>query len=340
MPSPGHCRGLPVAGNRLANGGMLVGLLLLILSGCSRQHKPAPVEDRSWHQAASSGTSRKAQARQKKKSRIILGPSYGASTRQHVIVRRGETLYSICFRENLDLQQVARLNHLKPPYTIYPGQKLLLRKPDSGTKTSGSGKKRKPVKTIASKKPARADVVVRSATKKKSSTGSSGKTTGPAHRVSAGRKPTGTSGRPGKKGAGGIPAKKPAKAVVLKNPSKWIWPASGHLISSYSPSDPARKGIVIAGKPGDPVKAAADGVVVYTGNALKAYGQLIIIKHSDTYLSAYGYNRRSLVREGQAVKQGQKIAEMGASPAGKPGLRFEIRKNGQPVNPLSRLPKR
>ena len=112
------------------------------------------------------------------------------------------------------------------------------------------------------------------------------------------------------------------------------------MISSYSPSDPARKGIVIAGQPGYPVKAAADGVVVYTGSALKAYGQLIIIKHSDTYLSAYGYNRRSLVKEGQAVRQGQKIAEMGASPSGKPGLRFEIRKNGQPVNPLSRLPKR
>ncbi len=332
MPGDCQCTRQSVTGKGLVFWPVvaLFSLALLVSAGCSRHHKPAPVVDRSLHKPTARTSGRRAQAQQK--SRIVIGPSYGTKVPRQVTVRRGETLYSICFRYNLDLKQVAQLNHLKPPYTIYPGQKLLLKANRSRKKTAASGGGAAPKASI---KKIRPDVVVHSSGSRKPAVG-----TGGTHGARTGQaRAAGEKKRQADKNSQ-VAAKKPGKKPVLKNPAKWIWPASGHLISSYSPSDPARKGIVIAGQPGYPVKAAADGVVVYTGNALKAYGQLIIIKHSDTYLSAYGYNRRSLVKEGQAVRQGQKIGEMGASPSGKPGLRFEIRKNGQPVNPLSRLPKR
>lgn len=118
----------------------------------------------------------------------------------------------------------------------------------------------------------------------------------------------------------------------------WQWPTTGKLVTRYSPSD-GKKGLDIQGKIGQPIKAAAAGKVVYSGNGLIGYGNLIIVKHSDTYLSAYGHNRRLLVKEGAMVKQGEKIAEMGDS--GKEGvmLHFEIRRDGKPVDPLGYLPK-
>ena len=99
-------------------------------------------------------------------------------------------------------------------------------------------------------------------------------------------------------------------------------------------------GILIDGNSGQSIKAAANGTVVYSGSGLIGYGELIIVKHNDTYLSAYGYNASLLVREGQVIKKGQKIATMGEGPGGKPRLHFEIRRNGKPVNPRQYLPAR
>jgi lipoprotein NlpD len=118
----------------------------------------------------------------------------------------------------------------------------------------------------------------------------------------------------------------------------WRWPSKGTMISGYVVGDQTRQGVDIAGKAGDPVTAAADGNVVYSGNGLVGYGELIIIKHNDTFLSAYGHNRKRLVEEGQRVTAGQQIAEMGSSSASRDMLHFEIRKNGKPINPLDYLP--
>lgn len=118
---------------------------------------------------------------------------------------------------------------------------------------------------------------------------------------------------------------------------KWRWPVSGKIIKHYA-SGSGIKGIDIAGHIGKQVKSAAPGKVVYSGSGLRGYGQLIIIKHSDTYLSAYGHNSRLLVKEGDPVKDGQVIAEMGQSDTDRVKLHFEIRKNGQPIDPLSVLP--
>jgi lipoprotein NlpD len=120
---------------------------------------------------------------------------------------------------------------------------------------------------------------------------------------------------------------------------KWRWPASGQIIGRFQ-ANAAIPGIDIAGKAGDPVVAAADGTVVYSGNGLVGYGELIIIKHNDSFLSAYGHNRKRLVTEGQQVKAGQQIAEMGSSGSSRDELQFQIRKDGNPVDPLEYLPSR
>ncbi|MGY8868558.1 MAG: peptidoglycan DD-metalloendopeptidase family protein, partial [Methylophagaceae bacterium] len=120
----------------------------------------------------------------------------------------------------------------------------------------------------------------------------------------------------------------------------WRWPMQGKVISTYSKSATGRKGIDIAGKSGQKVGAAATGKVVYSGNGLPRYGNLIIIKHNDSYLSAYAHNKNLLVKEGQHVKAGQKIALLGRTGTQRDQLHFEIRRNGKPVDPMRFLPKR
>lgn len=127
----------------------------------------------------------------------------------------------------------------------------------------------------------------------------------------------------------------PAAADVSVN---WAWPVSGPLLQGFDPAK--NKGIDIAGKAGDPVLAAADGTVVYAGSALRGYGNLLIVKHSATFVSAYAHNQTLLVKDGQSVKRGQKIAEMGQSEADRVKLHFEIRKNSTPVDPMQYLPSR
>jgi len=118
----------------------------------------------------------------------------------------------------------------------------------------------------------------------------------------------------------------------------FIWPAQGAVITPFDEAN--NKGVSIAGKIGDPVVAAADGRVVYAGAGLRGYGNLIILKHNNTYLTAYAHNQALLVREDQAVRQGQKIAEMGSSDTDRVKLHFEVRRLGKPVDPLGHLPKR
>jgi lipoprotein NlpD len=137
-------------------------------------------------------------------------------------------------------------------------------------------------------------------------------------------------------------ASSPTPAGPAPKPSAagWIWPTTGQVVVTYAAGDPTRQGIRISGSAGQPVLAARDGEVVYSGSGLIGYGELIIVKHSPELLSAYGHNRVRLVKEGQKVKAGEKIAEMGATPANRVLLHFEIRRNGKPVDPLPLLPAR
>jgi len=128
------------------------------------------------------------------------------------------------------------------------------------------------------------------------------------------------------------------EAKLPSRVSAWRWPAKGKLIQSFSKSK-GRFGIQIAAKRGSPVLAAASGQVVYAGSGIKGYGQLVIVKHSEKFLSAYAHNDRILVNEGERVKAGQKLAKMGSTGSKNVKLHFEVRKNGEPVNPLNYLPK-
>ena len=122
-------------------------------------------------------------------------------------------------------------------------------------------------------------------------------------------------------------------------PPVWRWPVNGEIVSPFGADSGLANGIGIAGRLGDRVHAAASGRVVYAGSGLIGYGQLLIIKHNDTYLSAYGYNSRLIVQQGDEVSSGQMIAEMGNGPAQRPQLHFEIRRNGVPEDPLRHLPR-
>ena len=121
---------------------------------------------------------------------------------------------------------------------------------------------------------------------------------------------------------------------------KWLWPTQGKVVSTFSIRDPGRRGIDIVGRKGQPVKAAAAGRVVYRGSGLRGYGNLIILKHNETYFSAYAHTEGVVVKENEKVKLGQKLADMSNTSSDKTKLHFEIRRNGKPVNPMRYLPKR
>ncbi len=146
------------------------------------------------------------------------------------------------------------------------------------------------------------------------------------------------------------PSKKPARPTIAQpkvQPRKkprhvafsgtWQWPTKGRLAARYNPKAGGNNGIDIAGRLGQPIRAAAGGVVVYSGSGVRGYGHLVIIKHNSSYLSAYAYNMRNLVKVGMRVQRGQTIATMGRNNGGRVMLHFEIRKDGRPVNPLNYL---
>lgn len=275
----------------------LVGILVVLVAGCAST-PPAPVEDRSLgggHGSHGSGSTH----------------SDGSSYR----VQRGDTLYSIAFRNGLDFRELARSNRINPPYTIYPGQEIRL---------NGSSVPRQESTAAAPRSGSPAPVVSRNTL---------------ASTTAATSKPT-ASGKPEVVSQSAPPTRPPPTNSTNSANLVWQWPAEGQVVASFVSGDQTRQGINIAGKSGDPVRATADGEVVYSGNGLIGYGELIIVKHDSTLLSAYGHNRRRLVQEGDKIKAGQQIAEMGSSSATRDMLHFEIRKNGKPVDPLGFLPRR
>ena len=150
--------------------------------------------------------------------------------------------------------------------------------------------------------------------------------------------PSGSSAGSTTRTASTRPAAKPLPTIPSQPSPQWGWPTSGRINVEFGAKPGPGTGVLINGKAGQPIVAAAPGRVVYAGSGLIGYGQLIILKHNDTYLSAYGYTSSLLVKEGQEVKKGQRIATMGEGPERKPRLHFEIRRNGQPVNPRQFLP--
>ena len=231
-------------------------------------------------------------------------------------VRAGETLYGISFRYGLRYQDVAAWNGIGEPYTIEIGQRLRLRPGSSIASSAGAQPRPGATRPYAPSNP-----------RPSAPASNSPRPLNPVPGTVATLPPT-------------QPQVQPVRptAPALGAPA-WRWPTQGQIIGRYVSGDQTQQGINIAGSAGQSVLAAADGVVVYSGAGLVGYGELIIIKHSDEWLSAYAHNRRRLVTEGSRVKSGEVIAEMGKTGAIRDMLHFEIRRNGKPVDPLAFLPR-
>lgn len=252
---------------------LLLALLLAPLFGCSTYSVRAPVGERHTRPLSS-------------------------SSGVHV-VQRGESLFSIAWQHGLDYHTVAAWNGIRPPYTIYPGQKLRLR--------AASQARAAPPSATAPTIERRNAPTPSTATRPNATTAT---------------KPT--------------PTQTPASTTTVH----WQWPSNGPIVRRFDADSSGKKGILLSGAQGSDVRAAAAGQVVYAGSGLVGYGRLIIVKHNDTYLSAYGHNRNLLVKEGEVVRAGQVIAQMGSSGTNRTQLHFEIRRNGKSVDPFRYLPRR
>ena len=213
-------------------------------------------------------------------------------------VKPTDTLYSIAWRYGLDYKALASWNQIPDDYIINLGQRLVMYNP--GRQVIAQAPANSAAGTSSSSSP-----------KSQSTVKANTRTTKPEI------------------------AKTPA---TTRPPARWLWPAKGKLLNTFSINQLDRRGIDIAGKLGQPVRATAAGKVVYSGNGLVGYGNLIIIKHNETYLSAYAYCKKRLVSEGTVVKAGTIIAKMGQHNNKSARLHFEIRKNGKPVDPINYLP--
>ena len=241
-------------------------------------------------------------------------------------VNKGDTLYSIAFRYGLDFRSVAAGNGIAAPYIIYPGQKINL-----GKKVP-PGEAGRPLVM-----PASASTPAYKAAPSSGSVSVVSAPVVPAPLVDNQAKPVIASPIPTASPMPAASQPKP-KTYVGANVTTWLWPASGPVTRGYSQN--VHKGIDIGGNRGDPIVAVAAGKVVYAGTGIVGFGELLIVKHNDVYLSAYGHNDRLLVSEGQAVSAGEIIAEKGSSGTDTVKLHFEIRKEGRPIDPQKVLPRR
>ncbi|ONK06524.1 peptidase [Pectobacterium actinidiae] len=276
--------------------------------------------------------------------RIVYNRSYGNipkgsySGGSSYTVKRGDTLFYIAWITGNDYRDLAQRNNIPEPYSLNVGQSLSLgngsgNNASGGGLTSGGG-------MLATTDATRGGIPTPPSSAQIQTTSVDSQSTN-AYSGNQGKQNVGkmlpTTGAPTT-----APVSAPA-AVASSNTvavGSWRWPTDGKVIDSFSDSEGGNKGIDIAGSRGQPITATASGRVVYAGNALRGYGNLIIIKHNDDYLSAYAHNDTMLVREQQDVTAGQKIATMGSTGTSSVRLHFEIRYKGKSVNPLRFLPQR
>jgi len=274
----------------------------LLLGGCgSKVLNRAPVEDRGTGAG--------------KHGSVVMDPNTqavkqlpgfeNAGKPGYYTVKPGDTLIRIGLDHGQVSRDIARWSSLDNPNRIEVGQVLRVVPPTTASETSGAATK--PV-TLASVTPVAA-----------------------APAASAAKQAA-----PAPASASSTPA--PATAATAEDEIAWIWPTKGTVLAGFD--EVKNKGLDIGGTVGDPVLAAADGRVVYVGAGLRGYGNLIILKHNNTYLTAYAHNQTLLIKEDQSVRKGQKIAEMGSSDADRVKLHFEVRRQGKPVDPAKYLPAR
>ncbi|KAA3641353.1 MAG: LysM peptidoglycan-binding domain-containing protein [Proteobacteria bacterium] len=281
-------------------------IILLLLSACASR-PPARVDEINTRQQSR-------QAQSLKHRKLTPTPLYYR-------VQKGDSLYAIGFRYDIDYRQLAAINNIKPPYIIRPNQRLRLKPAANHQQKPEAQQNKASTRAIAQQPAITAQTEPKPINRNNSTTSQNPPTETPQQKttVTVSQQPAKT---------------KPVVNLPQSGKLNWLWPTEGKIRTTFSGSNPARKGISIRGQEGQDVKATEAGVVVYSGDGLLGYGELIIIKHNDSFLSAYGHNKKRHVKEGQQVKRGDVIAQLGSSGTNVNNLHFEIRKNGQPVNPL------
>ena len=259
-------------------------------------------------------------------------------------VNKGDTMFLIAYLAGMDVKDLASMNNMKEPYSLSVGQTLKISNCSTKTITTTV-----PVKTTAPAAPAEPEVTYTPGANG-TQIGSDGSVIGP---IKAGVATGGVSTPAFSNNTPSAPVTTATQVETTNNTPvnanvvapvasnvAWQWPTQGNVIQGFSNSDGGNKGIDISGSRGQAVKAAASGRVVYAGNALRGYGNLIIIKHNDDFLSAYAHNDKILVSDQQEVKAGQEIAKMGSTGTNAVKLHFEIRYKGKSVDPIRYLPRR
>jgi lipoprotein NlpD len=304
----------------------VVAVAVWLLAGCATSKNHAPVEDRS---TAMRGPAAAAVAAPADAAKDLPKPgAENAGKPGYYTVKPGDTLIRIGLENGQNWKDLVKWNSLDNPNVVEVGQVLRVVAPAADPGVPGT----RPSTTSAK-------VEVRplaSATAATSASAASGPASA-ASPASAVLPPSAPTSAP----AAALPPPPPAPAPAAREGDddiNWMWPANGAVTGAFD--DARSKGLAIAGKPGDPVYAAADGRVVYAGSGLRGYGNLVILKHNNTYLTAYAHNQTLLVKEDQTVRRGQKIAEMGSTDAEKVQLHFEIRRQGKPIDPAKLLPPR
>lgn len=320
-------------------------LVILGLSACATT-PPAPVEDRTADPTDSRTIEVTEPSADGEKSRT------DANT---YIVQQEENLYRIGLKTGIDYREIAQANNIEPPYHVRVGQVLILPKP--GQVIDNSDGEAVTTSTIED-----SDSAITATTTDTQNTLIPTITSPKRYREpytdEAFAKPTELvivalpeNPIPTTTTTAETPAKTPTAPVIQlpkqQTPTRalsWAWPHKGKILRQFGDNrhqnEGKNNGLDIAGKVGQPIKAAADGKVIYSGSDLRGYGKLVIIKHNKLYLSVYAHNSHLFVKDGQVVKKGQKIAELGSTEADRPKLHFEIRREGQSIDPARFLPKR
>nr|WP_242616956.1 peptidoglycan DD-metalloendopeptidase family protein [Rivibacter subsaxonicus] len=297
--------------------------MVLLVSGCASSSRKAPVEDRSATRAPTTIGSASGATDTTPKP---LPGAENAGKPGYYTVKPGDTMIRIGLETGQNWRDVARWNGIDNANLIEVGQVLRVAPPGADPSVAAT----KPV-VAAKVEPKPLDAP---------KPGTPGAPGAPAV-VAGGTATPAATGNGTSTGAAPASAGGASSPVATREPDDeitWSWPASGALLNPFD--ETRNKGISLAGKLGDPVLAAADGRVVYAGSGLRGYGNLIIVKHNNTYLTAYAHNKVLLVGDDQPVKRGQKIAEMGSSDAERVQLHFEIRRSGKPIDPIKALPPR
>ena len=305
-----------------------------LIAGCSSTGTRAPVDDR-----------RPAPVAQPNLPMLQPTPVPGAASASasarpgFYAVKRGDTLYSIALEQGVDYRELAQWNRLDDPSKLRVGQELRVTSPEDrsavqigSTRVPGEIESRPLGSSQAGSSPP------------PQAAQQTGTLTSPkALRLPYSEQNLASLSRGDTRPEAKPEARPEARPEAAKPPAdrdpdaiEFSWPARGRLLAGFS--EPNNKGLDIAGKPGDPVLAAAAGRVMYTGSGIRGYGKLIVIKHDNNFNSVYAHNRELLVKEGQNVTRGQRIAELGDTDSDTPKLHFEIRKSGKPVDPAKYLP--